>query len=77
MQFGGTGCSAARDTCELFDEEADAYETFVRWLDDAALPLVLLDTAKRAARLATTIRLRTFALHSPWGLSQDALEAPH
>jgi hypothetical protein len=30
MQFGGTGCSAARDICELFDEEADAYETFVR-----------------------------------------------
>ena len=27
MQFGGTGCSAARDTCELFDE---AYEALAR-----------------------------------------------
>jgi hypothetical protein len=29
MQFGGTGCSAARDICELFDE-AEAYDALAR-----------------------------------------------
>jgi hypothetical protein len=46
------------------------------WVD-AALPLELLEMAKRAARLATTIKLRTLCTPSPWGLSQGAFEAPH
>jgi len=58
-------------------EEQAVQEALALWETDAALLLQGFEIAKRAARLATAIRLRTLCTPSPWGLSQGALEAPH